>query len=112
MARLQRRRRFRSSDEVHEIVSSYEASGLSQAAFARSHGISPSSLSHWIHRRCRTRRHDSAGDTALVPVRVVPGARPSLAYEIRFSNDRVVRVPSGFDEGELRRLLAAVEPSC
>lgn len=109
MAKRRRKRRFRSTEEIREIIAAFDASGLSQAAFAREHGISPNSLSRWLQ---RSPTCDVATEPALVPVRVVPGVRPEPAYEVRLTNDRVVCVPTGFDDDELRRVLAAAEGTC
>ena len=107
MSKPHRKRRYRSAREIQEVLAAFEASGLSQAAFARSRGVSPTSLNNWIRRW----RRPGETATALVPVHVVPGGPSTPPFEVRLGNRRIVRVPSGFDAAELRRLLAAVE-SC
>jgi hypothetical protein len=49
----------------------------------------------------------------FVPVRVTPTPM-APAFELVLGNGRLVRVPSGFDAGTLRQLLAVLEelPSC
>ena len=111
MARRRPTRQFRDPAEIDEILAAFEASGQSQSAFARAHDLSPSSLSNWL-RRPRRRRRSKASRAALVPVQMIPPPCSSAPYEVQLANNRVVRVPPGFDTEELRRLLAAVESPC
>ena len=111
MARSQAKRRVRSEVEIGEIVEAYESSGLTQAAFARSHKVALSSLSYWI-RKVRGGWKQRPEPAALVPVRVVGSVMPVSRFEVQLANDRVVRVPAGFDGDELRRLLSVVESPC
>lgn len=111
MARRRRVRQFRDSAEIDEILAAYKASGQSQSAFARAHDLSPSSLSNWLRRPRRGRRPQSPRP-ALVPVHMIPPPSLRAPYEVQLANDRMVRVPPGFDADELRRLLSAVESPC
>ena len=61
-------------------------------------------------------RHDAphpvtAVQPAFVPLRVVPSpaGEPSRAFEVVLKDERVVRVPAGFDAVSLRMLLAVLE---
>ena len=58
----------------------------------------------------------TAGQATFVPLRIVPtpAGDPSRAFEVVLSDDRVVRVPAGFDPASLRQLLAILQeqPRC
>lgn len=85
----------RSEAERTRLVEAWRRSGLSQSAFARRSGLSPSTLSNWV--RC-TERH-------FVEVVVEEhGTAPELVVEM--PRGEVVRVPSGFDSDDLQRLVA------
>lgn len=62
-----------------------------------------------------TRQADDATLPAFVPVQVIEahGLTAGLPLEVVLANQRVVRVPPGFDAVTLRQLLAVLEgPSC
>ncbi len=58
----------------------------------------------------------TAGQATFVPLRIVPtpAGNPAQAFEVVLNDDRVVRVPAGFDAASLRQLLAILEeqPPC
>ena len=106
------------------LVAEQEASGQSVRDFACARGLSAWSLYGWRSRlgRTRPRRRSGAGEGGadaiqLVPVDLVDDAhmgvdRSGAELEV-VVDDRVrVRVPRGFDAGELARLLAVVARSC
>jgi hypothetical protein len=88
-------------------ISEWRASGLSVRAFCARHGLATASFYHW--RRVLERR--AAEEPALVPVQVVVDAVPAQAsaLEAVLPSGRTVRVPPGFDEATLQRLLAVLE---
>jgi transposase-like protein len=88
--------RRRSEEEKRELLAEWEASGLSKAAFAKKHELSPNSLSRW--QKVLTRQ-------AFVEV-LSPSHRP--AFVLRLRDEVQLEVPSGFDAGELRRLVEAL----
>ena len=112
-------------------LAQWRASGLSQAAYCRRHGVSAIQLSWWKHELARRQKRGAAGrpaaagpnqgrgparqtsDTALfVPIRVA-GARGATAdaggFEVFLRSGQRVRVPADFDSAGLRRLLAVLE---
>ena len=100
--------RRRTADEWREIVARWRSSGRSKEDYARELGVSPITLGWW--------QWKLAGDASVPTVtprfaEVVvvtpnePKAAPDLVVEI---GDLRVRVPSGFDAGELRRLVSAL----
>ena len=98
---------------AEQRVVAWIASGLSQAEFARRHGLSEKTLSNW-NRRMRARgwtpEQSTARVPALLPVRVM-GVSPSSAMspiEVELRNGVVVRVRPDFDGPFLGRVLDAV----
>jgi hypothetical protein len=98
-----------------EALAAQAASGLSVAAFAGRIGVSVPTLYMWRRRLgpCQARE---------VPARLVeltvtrtpsmPDATSASAMVVRLcSGRRSIDVPAGFDDDELRRLVAALE-SC
>lgn len=95
---------LRSIDEKRELVSAWQASGLSRTRFARLYGVSPTCLRQWSEKL-----HPSPpAVTRFVDVELVePASAPALIVEVAGSGHRVV-VPAGFDPSQLRRLVAAL----
>ncbi len=100
--------RRRTADEWREIVEDWRASGRSKEDYARELGVSPITLGWWQWKLAG----DAPGATAtprfaevVVVTPYKPKAAPDLVVEI---GDLRVRVPSGFDAGELQRLVSAL----
>ena len=86
-----------------------ESSGLTVREFAARHDLSPATVYWW---RSRLRRR-SAEVLDLVPVEVVEKVTERRsAIEIVLRDDIVLRLPRGFDDGDLGRVLAALARSC
>lgn len=98
-----------------ERVARWEASGLSAAAFAARERLAVKSLVWWRWKLRASSSVPTASPLDFLPVRVVrtATARSSTAgpIEIVLPNGRVVRVPVGFDEAELERVLAVASGS-
>jgi hypothetical protein len=91
------------------VLEQWRASGTSRAAFCRRHGISYHSLSQWKSRIGADAKVGPGGRRRFVEIAVPRAAVPS--YEIALAGGRSLRVPPGFDDGEVARLIAVVE-SC
>jgi DNA-binding transcriptional regulator YiaG len=102
-------RRRRSQAEITELVAAYEASGLSQIEFCRTHGVSLSSLSRY----CSRRRQAEAAEVNLLAVELCaqhPSAsavRSGLA--VTTAGGRRIEVARGFDAATLVQLLGVLE---
>ena len=97
--------------------------GVSLTTLARRHGLKRSTLVWWkwqLGRRDRDRRsrrlRKAKGVPQLVPVRFEPtsAAAPprdpnTERFEVLLRSGRAVRVPPGFDDGELGRLVRVLE---
>jgi transposase-like protein len=114
-------RRRRTEAEAHAILARYWKSGLTQRVFARKAGMSVSTLQYWL-RRARSSnvekprkagRSVSTSSISLLGVELdgpLPlGARSVGGYEIEMSGGVCLRVPGGFGDGEVRRLLALLK---
>lgn len=92
------------------LIGEQEASGLTVREFAEARGVAPSTLFWW---RSKLRRGHRADDAQLVPVEVVDAAADqSTAIELVIHDGILLRLPRGFDEADLRRVLAAVGKPC
>lgn len=53
MENQKKARKFRSKEEISEILRRYEESGKGQIMFSRMEGISPSTLRNWVYSRAK-----------------------------------------------------------
>jgi len=103
--------RRQTTDREREIaakLAELERSGETVAAFARRHGLSAWTVYDWRrkHGGARRRRQPRA---EVVSVEVVPSEQTGV-FEV-VVGDLLVRVPLGFDDDELLRLVRVVR-SC
>ena len=100
-----------------ELVTKWQGSGSSQAAYCREHGLNANTFNFWKLRVLRQRsgrrrkRHmheaTADGDSKFIPVRVATSV--SCAFEICLRSGHTIRIESGFDETALRRLIGVLE---
>jgi hypothetical protein len=102
--------RRRSRQEVDQLVTEYESSGLSRDEFCRERGLGLSTLDRY---RTRRKRQVPAGSNALLAVEVSGRAAPItttgsvLAVVLR--GGRRIEVGRGFDTGALAQLVRVLE---
>lgn len=98
--------RRRSAKEWSRLIEEWGASGKSVTDFAQPLGINPRTLGWWRWKLAQTAPSPNEARTTDFVELVVPRPQPpDLAIEI---GALTIRVPHGFDAGELRRLLAVV----
>jgi hypothetical protein len=101
--------RRRTADEWREIVERWRASGRSKEAYARRLGVSPITLGWWQWKLAGGAPEPTVtpafAEVVVSETAYEPKSSPDLVVEI---GDLRVRVPSGFDAGELRRLVSAL----
>jgi transposase-like protein len=105
--------RRRTASEWRAIVEDWQRSGRRKEDYARSLGVSPVTLGWWqwkLGGSVSERRSDHApsGFAQVVVLDTdceAAGRAPDLVVEL---GELRVRVPPGFDAGELRRLVAAL----
>jgi len=103
------------TDEMRELFDRWRRSGKSLMAFGRQEGVSYAKLLYWRRKLGDEARSAISTAPEFVAVEVVPDGPPTQAdsskFEVWLSNGIGLDVPSGFDEGELRRLVGALQ-SC
>ena len=115
-------RRRRTEAERDAVVEKYWKSGRTQRVFALEAGISASALQRWLE---ESRRRESSkaskeagsGGVSLLEVELVGGAGGAVeamaaerqSYEIMVKNGTRLRVPVGFRDESVRRLLRLME---
>ncbi len=101
-SRSPRRPHKRAADRT-EILTAFEASGLSSRDFARQHGICVSTLYRW--RRLSPTHQDNPARACLIELPGGLDTRPSLsAYRLLFPGGVTLEVAPGFNPDELRTL--------
>lgn len=98
-------------DEISKVLSEYRRSKLSAAAFAKSAGIAAVTLSRWQREVRVASREKAPTPPPIVEVRTSTSARPG-SFELSLPSGMWLRVPHGFDESELGRLLQALASAC
>jgi len=88
------------------LIAAQSKSGLTVREFAAAEGITAATLYWWRSKLRRDR-------TQLVPVEVVESGADhrsgaSGSFEVQVDGSVTLRVPPGFDEAELRRLIRAL----
>jgi transposase-like protein len=98
--------------ERSTIVDDFARSGLTQAEFAKKAGISAWTLSRWMS-EAGDQRTTGDGRSSRVQVQIFnPAAESRGVFELTFDSKLSLRVPAGFDETELRRLVAILREAC
>ena len=97
-----------------ERVTRWQRSGLDRDAFAAQEGVAAKRLAWWRWNLGRLGLAAEATVTSSTALSFVKLSMPTVdvppsPLEVVANNGRVVRVPVGFDELTLARLLAAVE---
>jgi len=119
--RMQKRK---SAAQWGELISAWEASGLSADAFASQHGVEGATLRWWKTELARRARNEPGGKQPKRPAMAIP-SRVALARVVRpgeaaASSDACGRVAvvaggarivveHGFDVGLLREVVRALE---
>jgi hypothetical protein len=102
--------RRRSRQEVDQLVTEYESSGLSRDEFCRERGVGLSTLDRY---RTRRKRQAPGGSNALLAVEVsgrpapIVGTGGALAVVLR--GGRRIEVGRGFDTSALAQLVRVLE---
>jgi hypothetical protein len=103
--------RRRSRQEVEQLVTEYETSGLSRDEFCRERGVGLSTLDRY---RTQRKRQVPAAGNALLAVEVsaravAPIATTSSALAVVLRGGRRIEVGRGFDTGALAQLVRVLE---
>jgi hypothetical protein len=103
--------RRRSRQEVEQLVTEYETSGLSRDEFCRERGLGLSTLDRY---RTQRKRQAPAGSKALLAVEVsgraaAPTAATGSALAVVLRGGRRIEVGRGFDTSALAQLVRVLE---
>ncbi len=108
--------RRRGRAEAAQLVSEFEQSGLRRKEFCATRGLSVHTLDAWRTRIAQPRLGEEIVPVEIVADRTVSTPTMPAASVARNGQFRVVlaqgisiEVESGFDAGELRRLIAALD---
>jgi transcriptional regulator with XRE-family HTH domain len=96
---------------IREVVSQWRSSGKSQASFCRETGIATVTLARWL-RQLEAHKPPSEQAPVLVEVGSAAGREPDDAYEVVLRGGTWLRVPAGFRDADLGRLLAVLSSAC
>ena len=98
------------AEDMRALIARWEQSGLTQRDFAANEGISLAKIVYWRRRlkELVVRERAKTEGSPLVPVRIVSDSAEGNGFELRTARGHVVRVPVGFDEVELRRLMTVL----
>jgi hypothetical protein len=98
------------------LLAEWCGSGQTQVAFCRQRRIRAGTFAWW---KRQLRQRGLAGDVSAAvgaaSGRFVEIPRPTVSpvgFEVLLAGGRTIRVPAGFEEGELARLLSVLEPAC
>ena len=123
---MEKRSKAETEKFYRELIAEQKKSGKTIRAFAAARGIPAGTLSSWRHhlkkRDAERARAEKASKPAFVPVSVVKRApvapkpqeekpAPTTSrgvYEIVLGRDRVLRLPTDFDEVRVAALVRAV----
>ena len=107
--RIQRLRGAERDAAIEEVVSRWRSSDSSKVAFCKAEGIATVTLGRWL----RKGQAEEAAERAPVLVEVGRRERPVLGeYEVVLPSGVEVRVPAGFGDEDLARLLRALIATC
>ncbi len=111
------RRRRRSDGEIAALLREYRSRGITQAAFARSKGVSLSTVSRWLQRSATEGGDGEEIGHRLVPVRVADDVRARWgkgrpAFELMLPGGPRLSIPSDFEAADLRRLIEVLQETC
>jgi hypothetical protein len=106
-------RKRRSSQEIERLVTEFEASGLRQMEFCKSHGLALSTLQRGLKRR-RTKAEEQGDSNRLVEVKIARsrrsgGSTESNVLEVLLAKGRRIEVRRDFDAETLARLIRTIE---
>ena len=97
--------------EMRQVLARWKESGRSLLAFSKGEGLSYSKLQYWAG-KLGERKATGKKAVELAPVRLVPEEGVEAAkrepLSVWLSNGIALEIPAGFDEGELRRLVAVL----
>jgi hypothetical protein len=92
--------------QIRDLLSELERSGESVKAFAKRQGVSAWTIYQWRRRYgSRPAGHKRPTKSGFIAVKVPDKANSAVSFEVVVGGATTLRVPMGFDEAELTRLI-------
>ncbi len=86
----------------------WQASGLSQAAYCREHGLNSKTFGNWL-RIYRTVQMDSQAPAAMIPVNIKPATSSTSALYLHGCGGHTLRLPADVSPQWLGELLKCLD---
>lgn len=99
-----RGRRIAARERRAQIVAAFEASGMTQRAFARREGVNPNTLARWVWLKRRAPLVRPAATPMRFAELKLPSATSTWLFEIALPNGCVVRTMTASAAAELLSL--------
>ncbi|MBK6618497.1 MAG: IS66 family insertion sequence element accessory protein TnpB [Nitrosomonas sp.] len=93
-------------DDKQKHISSWQASGLSQAAYCRALGLNAKTFGNWL--RAHRRGRDDIKLPALIPVTIKPAAASVEVLQLRCRGTHVLELPLSVSPRWLGELLSCL----
>lgn len=95
--------------EAREVLEEQRRSGLSVAAYAKKHGVVSERLYRWRNKLEPSTLKRRGRGLRFAEVTAVSAAGGGDRFEVTLASGRRVSVPGGFDDDDMRRLVAVLE---
>jgi len=106
----------RTGEEIRQLVSAFQTSGLGASEFCRRHGLALSTLRRNLQRQRLAHAQPATAGVRFVAVKLNAAAAPAqqappapAGLEVVLAGGRRIAVGSGFDAATLGRLVRALE---
>ena len=93
-------------DDQQKHISDWQASGLSQAAYCRAHGLNAKTFGNWL--RAHRRERNDIKSPALIPVTIKPAAASTEVLQLRSRGTHVLELPMSVSPRWLGELLSCL----
>jgi len=92
----------------HNHIESWQASGLSQAAYCRENKLNSKTLGNWL-RIYRTAQMDSQVPAAMIPVNIKPAISSASALYLHVAGGHALQLPTDVSPQWLGELLKCLD---
>jgi len=89
-------------------IESWQASGLSQAAYSREHGLNSKTFGNWL-RIYRTAQMDYQVPAVMIPVNIKPATPSTSALYLHGSGSHTLQLPADVSPQWLGELLKCLD---
>ena len=98
---------------IRQLLDQYEVSGVTQREFAARSGVAYSTFTSWLRKaRALASVAPSPQWIEAPPVCQTPGPASNGGFVLEWPQGLRLRVPVGFDDADLGRLLERIATSC